>query len=320
MEGTEGTGTHGSARRRGGTHPIGVPLRRRPSERAQRGGRRQRAAPRCPWGEAPPGCAATPCPVRLGQPGVSLLPQFPLAEAGIPLPAPRADGCLGSPLTPRARGHWLWAPLALMPTEVVQPGEKRDHSGAELAAPPRRVRIWPLHDSNVTPSVAVPCRWSRASRTPLAPCSQRGTKRGPWGGFSLPDVRSPPGTPQAVSRRAEVSGRRSPAGAGAGDSSLPYLWWHGSPCLYQPGWRCCSCWPPAPLAEHLLGGPKSPWVAKIPPRWPKSPWIFPVGKIRSFCPLRKQPAEEKSRAAPADAMGLAETWKENPAGRGAPAS
>lgn len=196
----------------------------------------------------------------------------------------------------QSRGSWPWAPLALMMTDVSQPGEKRDHSRAE---PPGRVRIWPLCGSNVAPSMVVPCRWSRASLMPLAPCSQRSTKRGPRGSFSLPDVCSPPGTPQAVSQWAEVWGRCGPAPAGAGDASLLHLWWHGSPCLHQLGWGCCSCWPPAPLAEQLLGGPKSPppQVAKIPPRmakisprWPKSPDFFWVERSVVFCLLQKQPA------------------------------
>lgn len=246
----------------GGTCLIGVPLHRHLRGHHSRGDREW--LPVVPRVKPQQGMQPSPCPVGLEQPGVGLLPQFPLAGA---------DGCLGSPLTPRAGGCWPWAPLALMMTDVGQPGEKRDHSGAEPAVPPGRVRIWPLCGSNVAPSMVVPCRWSRASLMPLAPCSQRSTKRGPRGGFSLPDVCSPPGTPQAVSQWAEVRGRRGPAPAGADDASLPHLWWHGSPCLHQLGWGCCSCWPPAPLAEQLLGGPKSPlpgWP-KCPPGWPKSP-------------------------------------------------
>lgn len=107
----------------------------------------QRAAPCCPWSEAS-GCAASPCPLGLRQPSTGFLPQFPLAAGGVSLPT---DRCLG------AR-----ALLALMPEGVVQTGEKRDHSEAEPAVPPRKVGIWPLQGLNAAPRVAVPYRWSGA--------------------------------------------------------------------------------------------------------------------------------------------------------------
>lgn len=82
------------------------------------------------------------------------MPQFPLAEGSVPLPTPRADGCLGYPLTPRAGRRWPWAMLALAPADVVQPGEKTDCFGAELAVPPRRDTC--PHGSNVAPRAVVP--------------------------------------------------------------------------------------------------------------------------------------------------------------------
>lgn len=84
----------------------------------------------------------------IGQPGVGLLPQFPFAERGIPLPTPRADGGPEAPLTPRVGGRWPWGTLALMLADVVQPEEKRDHFRAKPAAPPRRdILAWFKHVS-----------------------------------------------------------------------------------------------------------------------------------------------------------------------------
>ena len=88
-----------------------------------------------------------------------------------------------------------------------------------------------------------------------------------------------------------------------------------------------SLFPPAgmgtllPPASSSSGRASLGW-AKIPPLpgWPKFPWIFPGGKVCCFRRPREQLAEEEGRAAAAGAMGLAETWKENAAGRGAPAS
>lgn len=128
-----------------------------------------------------------------------------------------------------------------------------------------------LRGSNVAPSTATPCRWHRASRTSPAPSSQQGMK----GGFSLHDVHNPPGTPQAVSQWAELRGDAGQRVLGPA-TRLPHLWWYGPPRFHQPRWGCCSRRPPAPLAEHLLGGPTSPQDGQNPPRF------FPGGKICSL--------------------------------------
>lgn len=77
----------------------------------------------------------------------------------------------------------------------------------------------------------------------------------------------------------------------------------------------------APAGLQLLWQSIS-WVGQHPPRMAKIPPDFSqVGRsVRCFCPPQEPPVEEESRVAPADKMGLAETWKENPAGRRVPAS
>lgn len=110
-------------------------------------------------------------------------------------------------------------------------------------------------------------RWSRASRTPPGSCSQWSMKRGLRGALALRDARSPPGTLQTVSRGAEEWGEMQPP-PGLVTCLCPVS---VAQIFQQPGWGGCSRRPPATPAEHLLGGPKSPWVAKIPPRWPQSP-------------------------------------------------
>lgn len=146
----EGRGQRGQERMGqhvvGGTRAVRVPSTAIPLE-GHSAGMESRSPLSLGW--SPHRVHSPPCPAGMGQPGSSILPQFPVVVGGIPLPALGVEWCPGSSLTPGAMGHWLRTLLALTSTDMVHSGGKRDHFVLELALSPRKV-ITACHPVAVT--------------------------------------------------------------------------------------------------------------------------------------------------------------------------